>query len=276
TSKPTAYGVEFKDSLGEMWALLKGGDHDEIILSAGALGSLQLLMLSGIGPKEQLDALKIDCMLKQPFVGKAMADNPLNALFIPSPVVVERSLIQVVGITLFGSYIQSTGGSNFIMANKSSYLGFTPEKINGPKSKGELKIENLNPADNPSVSFNYFAEPKDLEKCVKGLETIIEFVNSEAFSNYKLANMTNQDILDLNIKLPHNFKLRGKTSTFLEQHCKDTVRTQWHYHGGCCIGQVVNDEYKVLGVNSLRVIDGSTFLNSPGTHPQANVLMLGS
>ncbi|GJT35138.1 glucose-methanol-choline oxidoreductase, FAD/NAD(P)-binding domain protein [Tanacetum coccineum] len=39
---------------------------------------------------------------------------------------------------------------------------------------------------------------------------------------------------------------------------------------------IVNDEYKVLGVNSLRVIDGSTFLNSPGTHPQASVLMLGS
>ncbi|PWA47700.1 glucose-methanol-choline oxidoreductase, FAD/NAD(P)-binding domain protein [Artemisia annua] len=40
TSKSTAYGVEFEDSLGEMHrAFLKGGDHDEIILSAGALGS---------------------------------------------------------------------------------------------------------------------------------------------------------------------------------------------------------------------------------------------
>lgn len=108
-------------------AFLKGGDHDEIILSAGALGSPQLLMLSGIGPKEQLGALKIDCMLEQPFVGKDMADNPLNTLFIPFPVIVERSLIHVVGITPFSSYIQSTGGSNFIMANKSSYLGFIPE-----------------------------------------------------------------------------------------------------------------------------------------------------
>ncbi|GJX43053.1 HOTHEAD-like protein [Tanacetum coccineum] len=65
TSKPTAYGVEFEDSLGEMQrAFLKG-------------------------PKEQLDALKIECVLEQPFVGKDMADNPLNALFIPSPIVVE-------------------------------------------------------------------------------------------------------------------------------------------------------------------------------------------
>ncbi|GJT40887.1 glucose-methanol-choline oxidoreductase, FAD/NAD(P)-binding domain protein [Tanacetum coccineum] len=281
---PTAYGVAFKDSLGKMHrAFLNAGDNNEIILSAGALGSPQLLVLSGIGPKEQLDALKINCVLEQPFVGKDVADNPLNSLFIPSPIAVERSIVQVVGITPFGSYIEEAGGSNFIFANVSAYQGFTPEmggfvfeKINGPLSKGELTIETRNPADNPAITFNYFSEPEDLQKCVKGIETILNAVDSEAFSKYKFANMTKQDILDLNIKLPHNLNVHNNTvSTSLEQHCKDTVRTMWHYHGGCHIGQVVDDEYKVIGVNSLRVIDGSTILNSPGTNPQASVMMLG-
>lgn len=125
---PTAYGVAFEDSLGKMHrAFLNAGDNNEIILSAGALGSPQLLVLSGIGPKEQLDALKINCVLEQPFVGKDVADNPQNAFFIPSPIAVERSIVQVVGITPFGSYIEAVGGSNSILANVSAYQGFTPE-----------------------------------------------------------------------------------------------------------------------------------------------------
>ncbi|KAJ0672696.1 putative glucose-methanol-choline oxidoreductase [Helianthus annuus] len=94
--------------------------------------------------------------------------------------------------------------------------GFIYEKINGPLSKGHLTIVNRNASDNPSVTFNYFTEPEDLQKCVKGIETIIKTVNSEAFSNYKLANMTDQDILDLNMKIPYNFIAHGNTSTSLE------------------------------------------------------------
>ncbi|KAJ6672028.1 hypothetical protein OIU85_013382 [Salix viminalis] len=61
----------------------------------------------------------------------------------------------------------------------------------------------------------------------------------------------------------------------LEQFCTDTVMTIWHYHGGCQVGKVVDNDYKVLGVDKLRVIDGSTFIDSPGTNPQATVMMLG-
>ncbi|GJU97211.1 HOTHEAD-like protein [Tanacetum coccineum] len=110
---------------------------------------------------------------------------------------------------------------------------------------------------------------------LKGMETISKVVDSEVFSKYKFANMTKQDILDLNIKLPYNLNVHSNTSTSLKQHFKENVRTMWNYYGGCHIGQVVDDEYKVIVVNSLRVIDGSTLLNSPGTNPQASVMMLG-
>ncbi|PWA65098.1 glucose-methanol-choline oxidoreductase, FAD/NAD(P)-binding domain protein [Artemisia annua] len=59
--------------------------------------------------------------------------------------------------------------------------------------------------------------------------------------------MTIIDILDLNMKL-NNLSL---IYTFLEQYCKDTVRTMRHYHGGCRIGKVVDYEYKVIGVDAL-------------------------
>nr|GEW91591.1 protein HOTHEAD-like [Tanacetum cinerariifolium] len=125
--------------------------------------------------------------------------------------------------------------------------GFIVEKINGTLSKGELTIETRNPADNPAINFNYFSEPEDLQKCVKGIETILNVIDSEAFSKYKFANMTKQDILDLNINLPNNLNVYSNT---------------------------IDDEYKVIGVNFLRVIDGSTLLNSSGTNPQASVMML--
>ncbi|KVH91404.1 Glucose-methanol-choline oxidoreductase [Cynara cardunculus var. scolymus] len=259
---PLAYGVAFEDSFGNMHkAFLKGGENDEIIVSAGALGSPQILILSGIGPKEQLDGQNIKSVLQQPLVGKNMSDNPRNGIFIPSPIAVEQSIVQVVGITEFGSYIEESGGINL--------------KINGPISTGELKIENRNPFDNPSVTFNYFKEPEDLQKCVKGLETILAVIETEAFSNYTYANMTAQEILDLNMKLPYNQIVHANTSSSLEEYCKATVGTMWHYHGGCQIGQVVDDEYKVIGVDGLRVLDASTLLNCPGTNPQASLMMLG-
>jgi fatty acid omega-hydroxy dehydrogenase len=61
----------------------------------------------------------------------------------------------------------------------------------------------------------------------------------------------------------------------LEQFCRDTVITIWHYHGGCHVGKVVDQDYRVFGVDGLRVVDGSTLLKSPGTNPQATVMMMG-
>ncbi|CAB4309554.1 unnamed protein product [Prunus armeniaca] len=52
-------------------------------------------------------------------------------------------------------------------------------------------------------------------------------------------------------------------------------KTIWHYHGGCQVGRVVDKGYGVLGIDSLRVIDGSTFCHTPGANPEATVMMLG-
>ncbi|KAJ0783540.1 putative glucose-methanol-choline oxidoreductase, FAD/NAD(P)-binding domain superfamily [Helianthus annuus] len=118
-SRPLAYGVAFGN---KHKAYLKGGKKNEVILSAGALGSPQLLMLSGIGPKEQLDAHKIKIVLEQPFVGKDMADNPMNTIFIPSPVVVEPTIVQLVGITRFGSLREMYIHSFFVFVITKTFL----------------------------------------------------------------------------------------------------------------------------------------------------------
>ncbi|GAB4858669.1 hypothetical protein Ancab_010141 [Ancistrocladus abbreviatus] len=318
--RPKAKGVIFMDALGiKHKAFLRVGAMNEIILSAGAIGSPQLLMLSGIGPAEELTLHGIDVVLDQPMVGHGMADNPMNALFIPSPIPVEISLIQVVGITQFNSYIEAASGTSFALAlssnlpqateilspqtnqstrvpheqkppaeiakalayinsivNGSLNAGIILEKTMGPVSQGFLRLKTTSPYDNPAVTFNYFQEPEDLLRCVKGMKTIIKVIESKPFSKFRLPDMSVEALIDIMANLPLNLRPRHSgTSISLEQFCRDTVMTIWHYHGGCRVGEVVDKDYKVIGVEGLRVIDGSTLYDSPGTNPQATVMMLG-
>ncbi|CAI0404163.1 unnamed protein product, partial [Linum tenue] len=317
-ANPRAYGVVFEDALGiKKRAFLRPHPQNEVILTAGALGSPQLMMLSGIGPALHLKSHGIHLVLDQPNVGQGMADNPMNLLYVPSPVPVEISLIQVVGIPPGqNTYIETASGLSFAYswaqgfalfhplcffsfqsgkpssltaetmakaidtvhayANTSLKGGVILEKVKGPLSSGDLKLRSRSPRDNPSVTFNYFKDPQDLRGCVEGMRSIVNMINSPSFARLRYANLPVQALVDLMLNLPVNLRPRHVSSSIsLEQFCIDTVMTIWHYHGGCQVGKVVDRDYRVVGVDGLRVIDGSTFLKSPGTNPQATVMMLG-
>ncbi|KAK1436195.1 hypothetical protein QVD17_01973 [Tagetes erecta] len=316
--KPTANGVIFTDSNGlSHWAYLRKGSKNEVIVCSGALGSPQLLMLSGLGPAKHLEAHNISVVVDTPLVGQGMSDNPMNAVFVPSPRPVEVSLIQVVGITHNGIYIEGASGANFARETttpqdfgmfspkigqlstsppkqrteealnraittmrflpRSAFVGgFLLEKIMGPLSRGHLELRSTNPNDNPAVTFNYFQDPGDLEKCVEGIKIIERVIESRSFSRFRYNHLPIAVLLNMTANSPVNLLPKhANASRSLEQFCRDTVTTIWHYHGGCQVERVVDHDYKVIGVDSLRVIDGSTFDYSPGTNPQATVMMLG-
>ncbi|WCJ26149.1 Glucose-methanol-choline (GMC) oxidoreductase family protein [Euphorbia peplus] len=316
-ANPTANGVIFRDGSGvKHRAYLNKGSKNEIIISAGAIGSPQLLMLSGIGPVDHLKAHNIPVVVELPMVGQTMSDNPMNAVFVPSPVAVEVSLIQVVGITQFGTYIEAASGADFsggttardygMFSPKIGQLstlppkqrtpqaltkaieameqlddsafrgGFILEKIMGPISTGHINLTSRDPNQNPLITFNYFKEAQDLQRCIDGISIIERVIDSTSFSSFRLNNLSTPELMNMTANSPVNLLPRhSNTSKSAEQFCKDTVMTIWHYHGGCQVGSVVDDDYKVLGVDNLRVIDGSTFNYSPGTNPQATVMMLG-
>ncbi|KAE9616197.1 hypothetical protein Lal_00017420 [Lupinus albus] len=316
--KPKAVGVIFKDENGRQHEAILGNDrHSEVIVSSGAIGTPQLLMLSGIGPKAELQNMNITVVHDNPFVGKGMVDNPMNTVFVPFNRPVNQSLIQTVGITKLGVYIEASSG--FSQSNDSIHChhgmlsaeigqlstippkqrskeaiqafrdnkrdipieafrgGFILSKVASTWSAGKLRLNNTNVEDNPIVTFNYFSHPYDLQRCVEGIRLATKVVQSQHFTNYTLSDRkTIEKLLNLSVKANVNLIPKHPNDTeSLEQFCKDTVITIWHYHGGCHVGKVVSNDYMVLGVDKLRVVDGSTFTESPGTNPQATVMMMG-
>jgi choline dehydrogenase len=78
----TATGVEYRDVAGASQSVHA---RKEIVISAGAIGSPHLLMLSGIGPRGELEAVGLTCLLDQPHVGKHLKDHLMAPLWFPAP-----------------------------------------------------------------------------------------------------------------------------------------------------------------------------------------------
>ncbi|URD93116.1 GMC oxidoreductase [Musa troglodytarum] len=282
----TAAGVVYRDGLGRHHRA-KTRPGGEVILSAGALGSPQLLLLSGIGPRRYLSAWGIPVALHHPSVGRHMYDNPRNSIsFIPA-VPVDNSLIQVVGIPgADASFVEAA--SNIVpfhspappvfLHQSASPLFVTVatliEKVPGPASEGSLRLASLDARDNPLVRFNYFSRPEDLARCVAGVRRLGDVLHSRSMKEFRAGargRAGRRGTRFVGPALPANMSDDAAVAAF----CRRTVSTLWHYHGGCASGKVVDADFRVTGAAALRVVDGSTFRVSPGTNPQATVMMMG-
>ncbi|GAA0163219.1 hypothetical protein LIER_44144 [Lithospermum erythrorhizon] len=160
--------------------------------------------------------------------------------------------------------------------NSTVQAGVILEKVMGPLSSGNLELQSRDPNENPRVTFNYFQDPRDLQRCVQGMETILDVIRSRSFSRFRYPLRPVQYYINLMLSFPVNLRYKSAASMVsMESFCQDTVMSIWHYHGGCQMGRVVDINYRLLGVDALRVVDGSTLNASPGTNPQATVMMLG-
>ncbi|KAH7545214.1 hypothetical protein FEM48_Zijuj01G0070000 [Ziziphus jujuba var. spinosa] len=280
----SATGVVYSDSKGRTHeALIR--DEGEVILSAGAIGSPQLLLLSGIGPLPHLSSHKVPVVSQNPDVGNFMADNPRNSITIVVPFALDPSIVQVVGITNDFNYIESGSSvTSFSFPQPFSFYpnGTTPlelsvativEKFSGPLSSGSLQL--VSSADvkvSPTIQFNYFGDPKDLSLCVRGMRLVGDMLKTDAMEGLKFEDLEGAEGFKfLGPSLPRNLS----DDASMEAFCRSTVTTFWHYHGGCLVGKVVDGYLRVVGTNSLRVVDGSIFNTSPGTNPQATLMMIG-
>lgn len=293
-----AIGVVYQDRLlDQHQALLRPGG--EVILAAGALGSPQLLLLSGIGPAPDLSSLGIPVSADIPDVGKHMYDNPRNGIsFIPS-VPIDHSLIQVVGIPSANGTASYLEAASYIVpvapALRSSvpFLGSSSplyvtvatimEKVPGPLSEGSLWLSSTNPLESPALRFNYLSRPEDLARCVLGVRHVARVLEGRALDGFRSAVVGSTTTGRRGSSVRREFRIAGTAlpadwrtnDRALASYCQQTVATLWHYHGGCVAGKVVDGSFRVIGSHAIRVVDASTFSETPGTNPQATILMMG-
>ncbi|XP_060669813.1 (R)-mandelonitrile lyase 3-like [Ziziphus jujuba] len=205
-----ASGVVYSDSKGRTHeALIR--DEGEVILNAGAIGSPQLLLLSGVGLVPHRSSHKVSVVIQNPNVENFMVDNPRNSINIP-----------------FSFYPNGTIPLELSVVAKFS----------GPLSSGSLRL--VSSADvkvSPTVRFNYFKDLKNLARCVTRMRLVGDMLQTEAMERLKFEDL----------KGVEGFKFLGPSSprnlsndASMEAFCRSTVTTFWHCHGGCLVGKVVD------------------------------------
>jgi len=275
----------------------------EIILSAGAIKTPQLLMISGIGPESHLSQFKIPVIVNARNVGKNLQNHPCyRPFFACSEPVTARNHINFKGALKAGfSWINSGSGplaesfasvGGFFKSNPSlpisdmqvvllsglpsngaqGFFGLLP-KFQGfgmtiyqgsPYSRGEVILRSSNPMDNPIIKLGYFSDSRDIEILANGVERILELINQPPISKF-ISHRINPDIT-----------IQNKNN--LINVIKKEAATSYHQCGTCVMG--INDapldlRLRVRGVDGLRVADTSIIPRLPNAALHAPALMIG-
>jgi choline dehydrogenase len=247
---------------------------DEVILSAGAIGSPQLLMLSGIGPANQLDAVGVRPIVDLPGVGQHLLDHPfVMTVWDTSAAVAEfpppgTPWQLQLRTTAPSSDVRDDGWLTMLISPTRSAdhgFGFTiPSSLMYEKSQGEVRLVSADPAAPPALDFNYLAEDSDRVRLRELFDLALELGRHRAF-----------DGLRVGLRYPSSDDLAD-----VDGWMARTIATGHHASCTCRMGPasdplaVVDQRGAVYGVEGLRVIDASIFPDCPNVNLNASVLML--
>ncbi len=277
------------ESGGEVFTL----EANKVVLSSGAIRSPQLLMLSGIGPKDQLDQFGIPVVQELPGVGQGLW-NHLSAHInfkVKDDVVLKADL----DAPHFGLHYTSQGWAQThdmvlrtgtvvdereerVAGVRTRYLtgDVSPERaarisctLGLPEGSGYVRLASADPGVQPSFNYRYLQHPDDIRRVREGLRWGVRLLESDAY----------KDVIDHRIS-PTDEILSDDDA--FDTWIRQTVGTARHVSGTCRMGpesdpMAVVDQYcRVKGVQGLWVADASVMPRIPrsgGIHP--TVIMVG-
>ncbi len=242
----------------------------DVLLCAGAIDSPRLLMLSGIGPADELRALGIASAADLPDVGRHLEDHLLLAgvayqarrpvppshynhcdslLYVPHATQGESPDILIMCLSV--PFVRPTVGP---LAAPAYVL--VPCHLR-PRSRGSVRLASSDPRAAAIIDPNYLAEPDDLAVLLKGVEIAREIGAARAFDDWR-ANEVYPGPAWTSEAGRHDF-IRRATDSF------------HHPTGTCRLGDVVDEALRVKGIAGLRVIDASILPGLPAAMINAAV-----
>ena len=276
-----ATGISYKKADGE---IIKVDALKEVILSAGAVGSPQLLMLSGVGPASHLKDHGISIIADMPGVGQNLNDHPdfvlkykcLEPVSIwPQTRLVGRTfagirwLLRRDGICASNQFeavacVRSAAGVEY----PDIQLTISPAAVDDQTwtplpehafqihvglmrnfSRGNITLRDSDPASAPRILANYMKDPRDRDLLLKGIRIVREIANQPAFKPF-----CGEEIYP---------GVAAQTDNELNVCLDEKLNTQWHLSGTARMGdsnnrEAVVDPYgKVHGLSKLRIVDAS-------------------
>lgn len=274
----------------------------EVILSAGALLSPQLLMLSGVGPGEQLRALGIPVVHDLPGVGANLHDHVDVVQVVDAPHLQDlfglsaRGLVNAIrGIlewrkhrsglltTNFaeaGGFIKSTPGEpvpdlqlHFVIGKLVDHgrktvfgHGYSCHVcLLRPKSRGSVGLHSADPQAAPRIDPNFLADPDDVRRMVLGFQAMRRILQQPALSGFAGRELASS--------------ASARSEAEIEQFLRNHADTIYHPVGSCRMGAgpraVVDAQLRVHGMERLRVIDASIMPSIVGGNTNAPTIMIG-
>ena len=270
-----AVGVE-AESGGEIFNI----EADQIVLSAGAIASPHILMLSGVGPAEHLTANGIEVVKNIPGVGQNLRDHPLVAVRAKTkedfPLDPNAPRMQ----TLLRYTATGSKDRNDIQIFPSSFstpLGGDPFAEEGirltcmlelAEGSGEITLTTTDPTVQPNINCRYLEHPRDRDRLREAVQIAIGILKHQSFENIveSLIEPTEKDL---------------ESEDALDEWMLSQVWIGQHLSGTCKMGPendqmaVVDQRGKVHGIEGLRVADASIMPDCIRANTNLTTIMIG-
>ncbi len=273
----------------------------EVIVSAGAINSPQLLMISGIGPADHLREHGIAVVADLPGVGENLQDHietyvqhaclqpitlysatrPLNQLKIGIEWILLRKGIGASNQFEAGGFIRSRAGVEHpdlqyhFLPIAMNYDGTNPARTHGfqahvgpmrPTSRGRVKLRSADPRAHPSILFNYLTTAQDRQEFRDGIKLTREIFSQKAFDGLRGPELAPGPGV--------------QTDAEIDAHLRKKAESAYHPSCTCRMGlptdsmAVVDGAGRVHGLEGLRVIDASIMPNVVSGNLNAPTIMM--
>jgi choline dehydrogenase len=242
----------------------------EVLLCAGAVDSPRLLMVSGIGPADELRSHGITIAVDLPDVGRHLQDHILLAgvaykarrdvprshynhadalLYVPhgSPDESPTHLVMCLSLPFVLTTVGPLAPPAYVLV----------PCLMRPQSRGTVKLGSANPLLPAIIDPNYLTEPADLQALSESLRLARDIGAAAAFSEWRAEEV-----------YPGS---GGANAANLQAFIRRAANSFHHPVGTCRMGDVVDEDLRVKGVRNLRVIDASVLPGLPAAMVNAAV-----